>query len=139
MIGDLDTGAGVPAAVTGVETVMHCAGSAKGDADKARHLVRARDLQARTGGFTEFVGLPFVHMATPMYLKRAARRGPTWREVLLVAGVAVGVVLGAAILTAVLPTDAQRVIFHTPLLIGVLIVGTGLVLWRLAARRPPEP
>ena len=62
-----------------------------------------------------------------------------WREVLTVAAVAVGVVLGAAILTAVLPADAQRVIFHTPLLIGVLVVGTGLVLWRLAARRPPEP
>ena len=62
-----------------------------------------------------------------------------WRAVLIVAGAAVGVVLGAAILTAVLPTDAQRVIFHTPLLIGVLIVGTSLVLWRLAARRPPEP
>jgi uncharacterized membrane protein len=62
-----------------------------------------------------------------------------WREVLIVAAVAVGVVLGAAILTAVLPTEAQRVIFHTPLLIGVLILGTGLVLWRLAARRPPEP
>ena len=62
-----------------------------------------------------------------------------WREVLLVAGAAVGVVLGAAILTAVLPTEAQRVIFHTPLLIGLLIVGTGLVLWRIAARRPPEP
>ncbi|MGH3795660.1 MAG: 5-amino-6-(D-ribitylamino)uracil--L-tyrosine 4-hydroxyphenyl transferase CofH [Pseudonocardiaceae bacterium] len=54
----------------------------------ARHLLRARELQARTGGFTEFVGLPFVHMATPMYLKRAARRGPTWREVLLVHAVA---------------------------------------------------
>jgi FO synthase len=54
----------------------------------ARHLVRARDLQEQTGGFTEFVGLPFVHMATPMYLKRAARRGPTWREVLLVHAVA---------------------------------------------------
>ena len=62
-----------------------------------------------------------------------------WRQVLVVAAVAVGAVLGAAILTAVLPTDAQRVIFHTPLLIGVLIVGTGFVLWRLAARRPPEP
>ncbi|HET9253788.1 MAG TPA: 5-amino-6-(D-ribitylamino)uracil--L-tyrosine 4-hydroxyphenyl transferase CofH [Pseudonocardiaceae bacterium] len=54
----------------------------------ARHLLRARELQARTGGFTEFVGLPFVHMATPMYLKRASRRGPTWREVLLVHAVA---------------------------------------------------
>jgi FO synthase len=54
----------------------------------ARHLVRARELQAQTGGFTEFVGLPFVHMATPMYLKRSARRGPTWREVLLVHAVA---------------------------------------------------
>ena len=62
-----------------------------------------------------------------------------WRQVLLVAAAAVGAVLGAAILTAVLPTDAQRVIFHTPLLIGVLILGTGVVLWRLAARRPPEP
>ncbi len=54
----------------------------------ARHLLRARELQAQTGGFTEFVGLPFVHMATPMYLQRAARRGPTWREVLLVHAVA---------------------------------------------------
>ena len=62
-----------------------------------------------------------------------------WRDVLIVATAAVAAVLGAAILTAVLPADAQRVIFHTPLLIGVLIVGTGLVLWRLAARRPPEP
>ena len=62
-----------------------------------------------------------------------------WRQVMVVAAVAVAAVLGAAILTAVLPTDAQRVIFHTPLLIGVLILGTGLVLWRLAVRRPPEP
>lgn len=62
-----------------------------------------------------------------------------WREVLVVAAVAAGVVLGAAILTAVLPTDLQRVVFHTPLLIGVLIVGTGFVLWRIATRRPPGP
>ena len=61
-----------------------------------------------------------------------------WREVLIVAVVAVAAVLGAAMLTAVLPTEAQRVIFHTPLLIAVLIVGTGLVLWRIATRRPPE-
>jgi FO synthase len=50
----------------------------------ARHLVRTRDLQAETGGFTEFVPLPFVHMASPIYLQRRARRGPTWREVVLV-------------------------------------------------------
>ncbi|MGB3056115.1 MAG: bifunctional FO biosynthesis protein CofGH [Acidimicrobiales bacterium] len=49
----------------------------------ARHLVRTRDLQAETGGFTEFVPLPFVHMASPIYLQRKARRGPTWREVVL--------------------------------------------------------
>jgi FO synthase len=49
----------------------------------ARHLVRTRDLQKRTGGFTEFIPLPFVHMASPIYLKRRARRGPTWREVVL--------------------------------------------------------
>jgi FO synthase len=49
----------------------------------ARHIVRTRDLQKRTGGFTEFIPLPFVHMASPIYLKRAARRGPTWREVIL--------------------------------------------------------
>lgn len=66
-------------------------------------------------------------------------RAAGWREVLIVAGVAVALVLGAAILTSVLPTDAQRVIFHTPLLIVLLVVGTGLVLWRIATRRPPEP
>jgi FO synthase len=49
----------------------------------ARHLVRTRHLQHDTGGFTEFVPLPFVHMATPIYLQRRARRGPTFRETLL--------------------------------------------------------
>jgi FO synthase len=49
----------------------------------ARHLVRTRDLQLETGGFTEFVPLPFVHMATPIYLNGKARRGPTFRETLL--------------------------------------------------------
>jgi 7,8-didemethyl-8-hydroxy-5-deazariboflavin synthase CofH subunit/7,8-didemethyl-8-hydroxy-5-deazariboflavin synthase CofG subunit len=49
----------------------------------ARHLVRTRALQHETGGFTEFVPLPFVHMATPLYLRRRARRGPTFREALL--------------------------------------------------------
>jgi FO synthase len=49
----------------------------------ATHIVRTREVQKRTGGFTEFVPLPFVHMASPVYLKRRARRGPTWREVVL--------------------------------------------------------
>lgn len=55
---------------------------------QARHLIRTAQLQQRTGGFTEFVGLPFVHMASPIYLKRGARRGPTWRETVLVHAVA---------------------------------------------------
>jgi FO synthase len=50
----------------------------------ARHLLRIRDLQLRTGGFTELVPLPFVHMEAPIYLKGLARRGPTFREALLV-------------------------------------------------------
>jgi FO synthase len=49
----------------------------------ARHLVRAREGQRETGGFTEFVPLPFVHMEAPIYLKGRARPGPTFREVLL--------------------------------------------------------
>ncbi len=49
----------------------------------ARHILRTRALQLETGGFTEFVPLPFVHMATPIYLTGRARRGPTFREVLL--------------------------------------------------------
>jgi len=49
----------------------------------ARHLLHIRDLQSRTGGFTEFVPLPFVHMEAPMYLRGAARKGPTWRESIL--------------------------------------------------------
>ncbi len=49
----------------------------------ARHLVRTRELQKETGGFTEFVPLPFVHMAAPIYLQKRSRRGPTFREALL--------------------------------------------------------
>lgn len=54
----------------------------------ARHLLRVRDLQAETGGFTEFVPLPFVHMEAPMYLKGQARKGPTFRESILIHSVA---------------------------------------------------
>ena len=54
----------------------------------ARHLLCAREQQRRTGGFTEFVPLPFVHMEAPMWLKGRARSGPTWSETLLVHAVA---------------------------------------------------
>jgi FO synthase len=50
----------------------------------ARHLLRARAQQCRSGGFTEFVPLPFVHMEAPIYLQGRARPGPTLREVMLV-------------------------------------------------------
>lgn len=54
----------------------------------ARHLLRIRDLQADTGGFTEFVPLPFVHMEAPIYLKGRSRQGPTFREAILMHAVA---------------------------------------------------
>ena len=54
----------------------------------ARHLLTIRRLQARTGGVTEFVPLPFVHMEAPMYLRGRARRGPTFREAVLMHAVA---------------------------------------------------
>lgn len=49
----------------------------------ARHLLLLRDLQQSTGGFTEFVPLPFVHMEAPLYIKGRSRRGPTLRECIL--------------------------------------------------------
>ena len=54
----------------------------------ARHLLRLRELQQRTGGITEFVPLPFVHMEAPMYLRGQARKGPTFREAILMHAVA---------------------------------------------------
>ena len=54
----------------------------------ARHFINIRDLQKETGGFTEFVPLPFVHMEAPLYLKGRARKGPTFREAILVHAVA---------------------------------------------------
>ncbi len=54
----------------------------------ARHLLRIRALQEETGGFTEFVPLPFVHMEAPLWRKGHARSGPTWRESLLMHSIA---------------------------------------------------
>ena len=54
----------------------------------ARHLLAIRDLQAETGGFTEFVPLPFVHMEAPMWRRGLSRSGPSFREALLMHAVA---------------------------------------------------
>ena len=55
-----------------------------GHVDSPRHWVGhlnvLRDIQDRTGGFTEFVPLPFVHQNSPLYLAGAARPGPTHRD-----------------------------------------------------------
>jgi FO synthase len=67
-------------------TVMF--GHVEGPVSWARHLGRVREQQQRSGGFTEFVPLPFVHMEAPMFLQGRARPGPTFREVLLMHAVA---------------------------------------------------
>ena len=60
----------------------------------ARHFLRLRELQkqtshtGRSGVFTEFVPLPFVHMEAPIFLKGKTRKGPTFREAVLVHAVA---------------------------------------------------
>jgi FO synthase len=54
----------------------------------ASHLLHVRKLQQQTGGFTEFVPLPYVHMEAPLYLKGRSRRGPTFREAILMHAVA---------------------------------------------------
>ena len=67
-------------------TIMY--GHVEGLEHWARHLLRLRTLQARTGGLTEFVPLPFVPMETPIYLHGRARSGPTYREAILMHAVA---------------------------------------------------
>ena len=63
-------------------------GHVEGYASWARHLLAVRDLQEETGGFTEFVPLPFVHMEAPIWRKGQARSGPSARETLLMHAVA---------------------------------------------------
>jgi FtsH-binding integral membrane protein len=65
-----------------------------------------------------------------------AERAVGLRDVLLLSGACVVVVLGAAIVTGFLPADAQSVVFKTPLLIVILILGTAAALWRIARPRP---
>ena len=63
-------------------------GHVEGYVHWARHLLRLRSLQQETGGFTEFVPLPFVHMEAPLYLRGKSRKGPTLREAILMHAVA---------------------------------------------------
>ena len=63
-------------------------GHVDGPSSWANHIEVARQIQRRTGGLTEFVPLPFVHMGAPIYLQGRARPGPTWDEVVLVHAVA---------------------------------------------------
>jgi hypothetical protein len=64
---------------------------------------------------------------------------PGWREVVLVAAAVVAVVIGAAVLTGLLPAAIQDVVYQTPIGIVVLIVGTGWLLWRISRRGPGAP
>ena len=57
-------------------------GHVEGPVNWARHLIVLRGIQAQTGGFTEFVPLPFVHMGAPLYLQGRSRKGPTFAEAL---------------------------------------------------------
>jgi hypothetical protein len=59
------------------------------------------------------------------------------RDVVVVAALVVGAVLGAVVLTSLLPVEGQRLVFHTPLTIVFLIAVTAWILWRAAVRRPP--
>jgi 4-amino-4-deoxy-L-arabinose transferase-like glycosyltransferase len=61
----------------------------------------------------------------------ASDRSPGLREALVIGGLAVIVVLLAASITFLLPPDVGAVVFRTPLLIVVLVVGTAIVLWRI--------
>jgi FO synthase len=63
-------------------------GHVEGPEHWARHLMAVRELAGRTRGITEFVPLPFVHMEAPIYYKSGARRGPTFREAVLMHAVA---------------------------------------------------
>ncbi|WP_422342759.1 5-amino-6-(D-ribitylamino)uracil--L-tyrosine 4-hydroxyphenyl transferase CofH [Parasphingorhabdus sp.] len=71
-------------------------GHVEGYAHWAVHLEQLRKLQQETGGFTEFVPLPFVHMEAPNWRRGETRSGPTWREAVLMHAVS-RIALGGAI------------------------------------------
>jgi len=63
---------------------------------------------------------------------------PGLRQVVLIAALAVAVVLGAAVITNLMPAPIQAFVYDAPVAIAILIGGTAFVLWRVAVRRPPE-
>ena len=75
-------------------------------------------------------------MSEPVAPEAAPEPQPGWRasgrDVLIVSVLAVGIVLGAAAMTGLLPPELQRIVFHTPITIAVLLLGTGWVLYRIA-------
>lgn len=79
-------GAAHRAGLRTTSTIMF--GSVEGYTHWARHLLRLRRLQSETGGITEFVPLPFLHMEAPLYLKGGTRAGPSRREAILMHAVA---------------------------------------------------
>ena len=67
------------------------------------------------------------------------RSQPGVRQVVLVAGTVVALVLSAAVLTSLLPPAIQEIVFQTPVAIGVLVIGTAWSLWRISRRGRPDP
>ena len=74
------------AGIRATSTIM--CGHIDGPVSWANHYEVLREIQRRTGGFTEFIPLPFVHMASPIFIQGRSRPGPTWDEVVLVHAVA---------------------------------------------------
>lgn len=64
---------------------------------------------------------------------------PGVRQVVLIAAAVVALVLGAAVLTSLLPAAIQEIVFQTPVAIGVLVIGTTWILWRISRRGRPAP
>ncbi|MSO44694.1 MAG: 7,8-didemethyl-8-hydroxy-5-deazariboflavin synthase subunit CofH [Thermoleophilia bacterium] len=72
--------------IRATSTIM--CGHIDGPVSWANHYEVLRQIQQRTGGFTEFIPLPFVHMASPIFIQGRSRPGPTWDEVVLIHAVA---------------------------------------------------
>ena len=69
--------AGIPSTAT----IMY--GSYEGNHERIRHLAIIRDIQDRTGGFTEMIPLTYIHANTPLYRQGIAKPGASGREDLL--------------------------------------------------------